>query len=138
MTSLALKLSVTPSVTNQIGFRRTNMLGCKPCATQIASGSQLSALDGTPPSDPQAYRSTVGALQYITLTRPDLRYAACQFMANPITVHDKCLKRILRYLKGTLMVLDALSQHFFFLLLCGLGWLSNNSSLNHWILHLLW
>lgn len=73
------------------------MLGCKPCATQIASGSKLSALDGTPPSDPQAYRSTVGALQYITLTRPDLRYAvnhACQFMANPITVHDKCLKRI--------------------------------------------
>lgn len=40
-------------------------------------------------------------------------------MANPITVHDQCLKRILRYLKGTLhyiMVLDfliALSQHFF-------------------------
>nr|XP_018630523.1 uncharacterized mitochondrial protein AtMg00810-like [Nicotiana tomentosiformis] len=75
------------------------MLGCKPCATQIASGSKLSALDGTPPSDPQAYRSTVGALQYITLTRPDLSYAvnhACQFMANPITIHDQCLKRILR------------------------------------------
>ncbi|XP_070015860.1 uncharacterized mitochondrial protein AtMg00810-like [Nicotiana sylvestris] len=56
-------------------FRRTNMLGCKHCVTQIASGSKLSALDGTPPSNPQAYQSTIGALQYITLTRPDLRYA---------------------------------------------------------------
>nr|XP_018625677.1 uncharacterized mitochondrial protein AtMg00810-like [Nicotiana tomentosiformis] len=74
------------------------MLGCKPYATQIASGSKLSALDGTPPSDTQAYQSIVGALQYITLTRPDLRYAVMH-----------------------LYFLIALSQHIFLLLLCGAG-----------------
>nr|XP_016487226.1 PREDICTED: uncharacterized mitochondrial protein AtMg00810-like [Nicotiana tabacum] len=64
------------------------MLGCKPCATQIASGSKHSSLDDTPLSDHQAYQIIVGALQYITLTRLDLRYVvnhARHFMANPIT-----------------------------------------------------
>lgn len=50
------------------------------------------------------YRSIVGALQYISNTRPHLLFAAnkaCQFMARPTTMHWLGVKRILRYLKGT-------------------------------------
>lgn len=40
--------------------------------------------------DPSHYRSIVGALQYLTLTRPEISYSAnkvCQFMANPTDTH---------------------------------------------------
>jgi hypothetical protein len=55
--------------------------------------------------DATNYRSIVGALQYLTLTRPDLTHAVnlvCQFMHQPGTSHFQAVKRILRYLQGTL------------------------------------
>ncbi|KAK7298859.1 hypothetical protein VNO77_46407 [Canavalia gladiata] len=54
----------------------------KPCPTPLASGSKLSAYDGAPLSYAREYRSIVGALQYLTLTRPDICYAVNQ--ANPV------------------------------------------------------
>ena len=47
----------------------------------------------------------VGALQYITVLRPELAYSVnkvCQFMHNPLESHWVAIKRILRYLAGTL------------------------------------
>ena len=47
----------------------------------------------------------MGALQYATLTRPEISLAVnkvCQYMANPLDSHWAVAKRILRYLKGTL------------------------------------
>ena len=61
--------------------------------------------DGKPYSRPQQYRSIVGALQYLTFTRPDIAFSvnqACQFMHNPMESHVVAVKRILRYLRGTL------------------------------------
>ena len=51
------------------------------------------------------YRSVVGALQYATITRPDIAYSVnkvCQFMSHPLESHWVAVKRILRYLKGTI------------------------------------
>ena len=52
--------------------------------------------------DSTKYRSVVGALQYLTLTRPDLAYSVnkvCQFLHSPTTVHWSAVKRILRYVR---------------------------------------
>jgi len=62
-------------------------------------------LSATPVADPFEYRSLAGALQYLTLTRPDLAYAVqqvCLFMHDPREPHMALVKRILRYVKGTL------------------------------------
>ncbi|XP_022003360.1 uncharacterized mitochondrial protein AtMg00810-like [Helianthus annuus] len=60
--------------------------------------------DGVPYKDLTFYRSLVGALQYLTITRPDISYAVnqvSQFLQNPSIDHLQNVKRILRYVKGT-------------------------------------
>jgi len=54
---------------------------------------------------PLLYRSLAGALQYLTFTRPDISYVVqqvCLHMHVPCTGHLLALKRILRYVQGTL------------------------------------
>ncbi|XP_029130523.1 uncharacterized protein LOC114916960 [Cajanus cajan] len=54
--------------------------------------------------NPSLYRSVLGALQYATITRPDIAYSInklCLFMHKPLEFHWKCVKRLLRYLSGT-------------------------------------
>ncbi|GAU27211.1 hypothetical protein TSUD_108020 [Trifolium subterraneum] len=83
---------------------RTNMENCKAIGSPMVSSCKLSKFGTDSMSDPSLYRSTVGALQYATLTRPDISFSVnkvCQFMANPLETHWKAVKRILRYLKGT-------------------------------------
>lgn len=84
---------------------RANMLNCNPCHTPVDAKCKLSASDGNPASDPTEYRRLAGALQYLTLTRPDIQYAVkqcCLFMHSPKEPHLNLLKRILRYVHGTL------------------------------------
>ncbi|XP_042485603.1 secreted RxLR effector protein 161-like [Macadamia integrifolia] len=80
------------------------MIDCKPVTMPMATTSAASSSGGVLLSDPARYRSIVGALQYITLTRPDVAYSinqACQFMYAPSKDHWTLVKRILRYLQGT-------------------------------------
>ncbi|VFQ60492.1 unnamed protein product [Cuscuta campestris] len=59
-------------------LERADMLHCKPISTPVDTMAKLSATSGTPLSDPTIYRSIVGALQYLTITRPDLTYVVQQ------------------------------------------------------------
>jgi hypothetical protein len=75
------------------------MTDAKPISIPFIVGQHLSAKD-TLFSDPTLFRSLVGALQYLTITRPDLFFSVnfiCQFMHAPIEDHFRALKRILRY-----------------------------------------
>jgi hypothetical protein len=53
------------------------MINCKPVTTLLATSTKLSAYDGDLLSSEDAtkYRNIVGAMQYLTLTRPDIAYA---------------------------------------------------------------
>jgi histone deacetylase 1/2 len=61
--------------------------------------------DGEPCSEPWSYTSVVGMLMYLASnSRPDIAFAvhSCvRFTHCPKRVHEKALKRIGRYLKGT-------------------------------------
>jgi histone deacetylase 1/2 len=80
------------------------MFDCKPVNTPLSTSEKLSAFEGTPlgPKDSTHYRSVVGALQYLTLTRPDISFSVnkvCQNLHAPTDVHWATVKRILRYIK---------------------------------------
>ena len=88
-------------------LRRAGMEKSKAVDTPLAVSEKLSATEGTSlgTDDSTRYRSLVGALQYLTLTRPDISYAVnkvCQYLHAPTTVHWSAVKRILRYIRGTL------------------------------------
>ena len=56
-------------------LERASMLNSRPLSTPVEARSKPSANDGVPFSDPSLYRSLAGALQYLTLTRPDIAFA---------------------------------------------------------------
>jgi hypothetical protein len=83
---------------------RAQLLDSKPIHTPMIVSQHLSS-DGSLFSDPTLYRSLVGALQYLTITRPDITHAVnsvSQFLHSPTNDHFLAVKRILRYVKGTL------------------------------------
>jgi len=85
---------------------RASMSSFKPVDT-LASVSKVSLQPSGLYSDPTRYRQIVGALQYLTFTRPDICYAVnkvCQFMHAPTEIYWAVVKHILRYLKGTSFV----------------------------------
>jgi len=86
-------------------LRHVNMDGAKPYSAPCTSGKRLLASDGDPLPEPSLYRHIIGALQYCTLTKPDISFTVnqlCQFLHCPTTAHLSTAKRVLRYLKGTL------------------------------------
>ncbi|XP_028122362.1 uncharacterized protein LOC114319536 [Camellia sinensis] len=88
-------------------LHKAGLTDCKPCFTSltIKASSHSSSLDGLPFSNPSLYRNIVGGLQYLTITRPDLALAvnqACQHMHLPTNADFQAVKRLLRYVKGTL------------------------------------
>ncbi|XP_006603141.1 uncharacterized mitochondrial protein AtMg00810-like [Glycine max] len=98
----ALLLSQSKYITGLLA--KVNMHNAKPIKTPLAPGSKLH-MDGIDAfSDPTLYRSVVGALQYATITRPNISYAVnklCQFMHSLLESHWKAIKHVLRYLNGT-------------------------------------
>ena len=73
-------------------LERVGMTNCKPVSTPLSISEKLSMEQGEPlgSEDSTKYRSVVGALQYLTPTRPDISYSVnkvCQFLHAPTTSH---------------------------------------------------
>ena len=57
------------------------------------------------PIDQTKYKGMIGYLLYLTASRPDIMYSVClcvRFQACPKESHLTVVKRIFRYLKGTI------------------------------------
>ncbi|KAL6322818.1 hypothetical protein AAG906_020818 [Vitis piasezkii] len=86
-------------------LKRVGLSESKSMASPMVVGFILSIADDTKLEDPTLYRSLVGALQYCTITRPDIAITInklCQFMHAPTSTHLQAMKRVLHYLKGSL------------------------------------
>jgi hypothetical protein len=76
----------------------------KPSAIPLDPTIKLNMTDGDSLTDPTLYRSLVGKLLYLTITRPYLAFAAqtlSQFLQNPNTIHMKALIKVIIYIKLT-------------------------------------
>ena len=81
------------------------MSSCKLSPTLVNTNAKVGATSSAAYEDPTLYRSLVGALQNLTLTMPDISYAVqqvCLYMHDLRVDHMQALKRVIRYLQGTL------------------------------------
>ncbi|KAK6141700.1 hypothetical protein DH2020_024563 [Rehmannia glutinosa] len=86
-------------------LKKTNMLEAHPCPTPMNQSNKLHLQDSEPFEHATLYRSVIGALQYLTLSRPDIAFSVnklSQFLQFPTQNHWQACKRILRYLAGSI------------------------------------
>ncbi|GJS84401.1 retrovirus-related pol polyprotein from transposon TNT 1-94 [Tanacetum coccineum] len=77
---------------------------CDPVDTPMVEKSKLDEDKEGKVVDPSHYRGMIGTLLYLTASRPDLQFAICmcaRYQARPTEKHLNVVKRIFRYLKGT-------------------------------------
>jgi hypothetical protein len=85
-------------------LKKFDMENCKPNKTPMATNAHLNLDVEGKPVGQYLYRSIIGSLLYLTISRPGIMFSVClcaHFQANPKESHLKALKRILRYLKHT-------------------------------------
>nr|GEV32891.1 hypothetical protein [Tanacetum cinerariifolium] len=80
------------------------MESCDPIGTPMEIKDKLDLDQNGTPFDATKYRSMIGALMYLTSSRPNIVHATClcaRYQAKPTEKHLKEVKRIFRYLDGT-------------------------------------
>ncbi|GJT70000.1 retrovirus-related pol polyprotein from transposon TNT 1-94 [Tanacetum coccineum] len=85
-------------------LKKHGMTSCDSIGTPMATKHLDADLSGTP-VDQMKYHSMVGALMYLTTSRPDIVHATCycaRYQAKPTEKHLTAVKRIFRYLKDSI------------------------------------
>ncbi|GJT41540.1 retrovirus-related pol polyprotein from transposon TNT 1-94 [Tanacetum coccineum] len=78
---------------------------CDPVDTPMVEKSKLDEDKEGKAVDPLHYRGMIGTLLYLTASRPDLQFAICmcaRYQVWPTEKHLHAVKRIFRYLRGTI------------------------------------
>lgn len=87
-------------VIKRFGMQNFNHVG-----NPMVPGQKIGRDEAGVKVDPTLYKQMVGSLMYLTATRPDLMFVVSlisRFMSNPTQLHFAAIKRIMRYLKGTM------------------------------------
>ncbi|GJU98654.1 retrovirus-related pol polyprotein from transposon TNT 1-94 [Tanacetum coccineum] len=85
-------------------LKKYGMESCDPVDTLMVEKSKLDEDTQGKAVDPTHYRGMFGTLMYLTSSRPDLVYVVCmcaRYQARPTEKHLHAIKRIFRYLRGT-------------------------------------
>nr|CAN65058.1 hypothetical protein VITISV_008902 [Vitis vinifera] len=86
-------------------LKRFNMKEAKTMKTPMSSSIKLDMDEKGKPINSTMYRGMIGSLLYLTASRPDIMYSVClcaRFQSCPKESPLSAVKRILRYLKGTM------------------------------------
>ncbi|GJS64010.1 retrovirus-related pol polyprotein from transposon TNT 1-94 [Tanacetum coccineum] len=86
-------------------LKKYRMETCDPVGTPMEIKDKLDLDQNGSLVDATKYRSMIGALMYLTSSRPDIVYATCfyaRYQAKPTEKHLKEVQRIFRYLRGTI------------------------------------
>ncbi|GKD18017.1 retrovirus-related pol polyprotein from transposon TNT 1-94 [Tanacetum coccineum] len=86
-------------------LKKHNIDNCHSICTPLATKPKLDVDLSGEPVDQSDYRSKIRSLMYLTSSRPDLVQAVCycaRYQARPTQKHLKEVKRIFKYLKGTI------------------------------------
>jgi len=85
-------------------LKKFGMEDSKLMSTPMSTKCKLSKDGDSPKADQKKYRSMIGGLLYLTQTRLDIMNVVVlvdRFQADPRESHVMAIKRIFRYLKGT-------------------------------------
>nr|GEX78033.1 uncharacterized mitochondrial protein AtMg00810-like [Tanacetum cinerariifolium] len=85
-------------------LNKYGMESCDPVGTPMEIKDKIDLDQNGTPVDATKYHSMIGALMYLTSSRPDIVHATClcaRYQAMPTEKHLKEVKRIFCYLRGT-------------------------------------
>nr|GEV94766.1 uncharacterized mitochondrial protein AtMg00810-like [Tanacetum cinerariifolium] len=85
-------------------LKKYGMETCDPVGTPMEIKDKFDLDQNGTLVDATKYHSMIGALMYLTSSRPDIVHATClcaRYQAKPTEKHLKEVKRIFRYLRGT-------------------------------------
>lgn len=86
-------------------IEKAGLKGCNPTRYPMDPKEKIDKDEGGKAVDATHYRSIIGGLRYLVHTRPDIAYSvgiASRYMERPTSIHLSAVKRILRYVQGTL------------------------------------
>jgi hypothetical protein len=86
-------------------MKKFNMAELKPVSIPMSSAASLGPDEDGEAVDQREYRSMIGSLLYLTVTRPDIQFAMglyTRFQSFPRSSHQTAVQRVFRYLKHTL------------------------------------
>ncbi|XP_028549313.1 uncharacterized protein LOC114579316 [Dendrobium catenatum] len=86
-------------------IQESGLADCNPSPTPFPPKANRPSSPSEPFSEPTLYRRLAWSLQYLSITRPDIAFATnqiCQHMHQPTVQDFQSLKRLLRYIKGTI------------------------------------